>query len=1004
LVVVGDHNINNGDSKMNTRSWMHGCLAAIAGLCLLIGSAAAETLSDYASHTGDSRNLTVTSSTGQKLKITAYGDYMVRVHTVRNGESFFSDTRYEMVDPANHTGMGGALSVIDNGSSFTITTAANDGVRVVLQKRPLRLEFYNKSDNALFAKEDATRSLSWSGTNNSVVKQTFVPASAQEHFFKAGHGLFGRAPKLDRTGDIVSHNYGEQSALVVPLYLSTGGYAVFFNTTFASTFNFGNGGKYEFSADSKNSGGATPQLDYYFIKGTQFPVMLDRYTQLTGRPRMPQASIFGLHMSDKNFSTTSTAAWWQDKITAHKNAGFPMDHQVNDNRWRQGGGGWCGGGAQFAFDTSRWPDPAAYQAWAVKNGVTVTLDYNRCISSATVGWVGGPPPGYSFQAADVANISSKDQVPDWSYKGTREWIWTVFWSKAVNPALKFPGDGFWLDEVDQMTDIPVTANTANGWKWSELANYYLFMLQKGIVQEGWDPTTSGNHIGNAKRPWSWARGATAGGQRFGHMWTGDINSDYTEMQNQVRGVQAAGLGGFPYANVDGGGYQAQTISTAMYRNWPAAWSSLSPIWRPHGQGSTSNAGITASRWPLDHNATEQADFLKYSKLRYTMMPYIYTIGHNAYATGMPMAKAMVIDYQNNSNAYNHDLQYMWGPSMIVAPVVSDGGNIQNIWLPAGDTWYNFWTDAKHVGTDSSDLSYTTSTGEIPLFVKAGAILPKYKYAQSTFFMDKSQLEMDVYSGKDGAFSVYEDDGVTENFRVNGASRTTQLNFTNAANKVVVSHPAGTYAGAPTARRYIVRIHGLAAPVGMRVNGGGTLPAFTSEALAIANGSGEVWDASKKILSVVTSSINVVTGGGTAATVEPSGAAFPGTSGGTLYEAESAVLSGATLHSENGGFTGTGYADYTNASGDYVEWTVNVASAGSRTLNFRYANGTANNRPLSISVNGTVVNASMAFNGTGGWTTWGNASVNANLPAGSSVKIRATATGFSGPNLDSLTLN
>ena len=988
---------------MNIRSWMHGCLAAVAGLCLSIGSAAAETLSDYGSHTMDSRNMTVTSSTGQKLKITAYGDYIVRVHTVRNGENFFSDTRYEMVDPANHAGMGGALTVIDNGSSFTITTAANDGVRVVLQKRPLRLEFYNKSDNALFAKEDGTRSLSWGGTNNSVVKQTFVPASAQEHFFKAGHGTFGRAPKLDRTGDILTNNYGQQATLVVPLYLSTSGYAVFFNTTFANTFNFGSGGTYEFSADSKNSGGASPQLDYYLIKGTQFPAILDRYTQLTGRPRMPQESIFGLHLADKNFPSVSTAAWWKDKITTHKNAGYPFDHQVNDNRWRQGAGDRCGGAAQFAFDTTRWPDPAAYKAWADANGVTVTLDYNRCISQNTVGWVSGPPPGYSFQSADISSISDNGSVPDWSNQGTRSWIWNAFWSKAVNPSLKFPGDGFWLDEVDEMANIPATATTANGWKWSELANYYLFLLQKGVGQEGWDPTTAG-HIGNAKRPWNWARGATAGGQRFGHMWTGDINSDYTEMQNQIRGMQVAGLGGFPYANIDGGGYQASTISTALYRNWPVAWSSFSPIWRPHGQGNTASSGATASRWPLDHNATEQADFMKYGKLRYTMMPYIYTNALNAHATGMPMAKAMVIDYQNNSNAYNHDLQYMWGPSIIVAPVFSDGGAIQNIWLPAGDTWYNFWSDTKHAGADNKDLAYTTTTGELPVFVKAGGILPKYKYAQSTFFIDKSQLEMDVYAGKDGAFAVYEDDGVTENFRVNGASSTTNLSYTDAASKIVVSHPAGTYSGAPTARRYIVRIHGLSAPAGMRVNGGATLPAFSSEALAIANGSGEVWDASKKILSVVTSSIGVVTGGGTAATVEPSGAAFPTTSGGTLYEAETAVLSGATLHSENAGFTGTGYADYTNASADYVEWTVNVATAGTRTLNFRYANGSATNRPLSISVNGTVVNASMAFNGTGGWTTWGNASVNATLPAGASVKIRATAIGSSGPNMDSLTVN
>src|SRR5688572_14721050 len=171
-----------------------------------------ERLTNYASHTSDGRNMTVTSATGQQLKITAYGSYIVRVHSKRSGETFFADARYEMVDPASHAGMGGTLTIVDNGTSFTITTAATDGIRVVLQKNPLRVEFYGKNDNALLAREDATRSMSWGGTNNSIIRETFVPAASDEHFFKAGHGLYGRSPRLDRTGNIVSHNYGLQTA------------------------------------------------------------------------------------------------------------------------------------------------------------------------------------------------------------------------------------------------------------------------------------------------------------------------------------------------------------------------------------------------------------------------------------------------------------------------------------------------------------------------------------------------------------------------------------------------------------------------------------------------------------------------------------------------------------------------------------------------------------------------------------------------------------------------
>ena len=962
---------------------------------------APETLTNYGSHTNDGRSMTITSTTGQQLKITAYGDYIVRVHSKRGGETFFADNRYEMVDPANHAGMTGTLAIADNGARFTLTTGATDGIKIIVQKNPLRVEFYGKCDNTLLAKEDSTHSMSWSGVNNSVITETFVPAASDEHFFKGGHGLFGRAPKVDRTGDIVSHNYGlrtgaaDQAPAIVPLYLSTKGYAIFFNTTFDTTFNFGNGGTYEFSADDHGTSGARPQLDYFLIKGPQFAKLLDRYTQLTGRPRFPQIGIFGLQLSDKNYPSVSDQSWWVDRITKLRNAGFPFDVQVNDNRWRAGTGALFG--SWFEFSSVRWPDPAAFKAWADENGVLTSLDYNRNNSNEMAGWVAGPPPGYSFQPADLANVSDNDAVPDWSNRATRAWVWNVFWTKALDPSLGFPCDALWLDEPDEMGTIPYNALAANGQRWSELRNAFFLYYQKGVGQEGWDP-----HVGNAKRPWTFTRGATAGQQRYGHLWTGDIGSNYAEMQQQIRGMQNSGLGGFPYSNIDAGGFQGGVISDSMYRNWVAAWASVSPIWRPHSGGDTGTSGTTASRWPIDQNATDQADFLKYSRMRYALLPYVYTIAHTAHLTGMPMARAMVIDYQNRSSAYSHDLQYMWGPSIVVMPVTTDtDGAVQNVWLPAGETWYNFWSDAKTVGSDSADKAYATRPGEIIMYVKAGSILPKYKYAQSTSYLDKTQLELDVYSGKDGSFAVYEDDGVTENFRVNSASSVTNLAFTNSTLTVTIHHPAGTYDGAPPERRYVVRIHGLSSPVGMRVDNGATLPAFTSEAAAILHGSGEVWDPAQRILTVVTPSISVVTGGGVAATVGPSGAAFPSPSGVTVYEAEKAVLSGVAIDSQHAGYTGGGYVDFLNPGDDFVEWTVNIATAGTHTLKFRYANGGTANRPLAISVNGTVVNGNLAFTPTGSWTAWENASLDAALPAGGAVRIRATATGSSGGNLDCL---
>jgi alpha-D-xyloside xylohydrolase len=955
-----------------------------------------ETLADYGSHVTDARSVTVTSVTGQQLRITAYGGHIVRVRSVRGGTAFFADNRYEMVDPASHAGLGGALSVVDNGDAFTITTTPADGVKVVLRKNPLRVEFYSINDNALLAKEDATHSLSWGG---SLVRQTFAPAAPGERFIKAGHGLYGRAPKVDRTGDIVSHNYGlrshhiDQAPAIVPLYLSSQGYAVFFNTTFDTTFNFGNGGTYEFFADGHDAPGAQPQLDYFVIKGPEFAKLLDRYTRLTGRPRFPRLGVFGLQLSDKNFPSVSDQSWWTSRITALRDAGFPLDVQVHDNRWRAGNGGWSG--SWFEYSPQRWPDPAAFKRWADEHGVLTTLDYNRNNSNEMAGWVGGPPPGHSFRPADLTGVGDSDAVPDWSNPATRAWVWNVFWTKALDPALGYPGDALWIDEPDEMGPIPYAAPAANGQRWSELRNAFFLYCQKAAGQEGWDRA-----IGSARRPWIFTRGATAGQQRYGHLWTGDIESTYTEMRDQIRGMQNAGLGGFPFANIDAGGFFGAVISDGLYRNWVAAWASTSPIWRPHSNGDTAVQGPAASRWPIDQGTANRTEFLRYAKVRYALMPYIYTIAHTASTTGVPMARAMVIDHQHNPMAYTHDLQYMWGPSILVMPVTTDtAGAVQKVWLPAGDTWFNFWSDAQNAGSDTTEKSYVTSTGEIIMYVRAGGILPGYKYAQSTAFLDKTQLELEVYTGRDGSFALYEDDGVTED----PAGSTTELTYTHAALRVVVTHPAGTYRGAPTARRYVVRIHGLTAPVGMRVNGSAGLPAFTGESAAVLNGGGQVWNATRKILTVVTPMINVSAGGGVAAIVEPSGAAFPDPARQIVYEAEEAARSGATIASQHRGYTGTGYADYTGTAGDYIEWTVSVPTAGVYPLGFRYANGGTTDRPLRITVNDAVVGAQLSFPPTGDWRTWRTAGLTASLPAGSAVRVRATTTGASGANLDSLSV-
>jgi alpha-glucosidase (family GH31 glycosyl hydrolase) len=943
--------------------------------------AAVEQIASYSSYQTSGSSLIFTSSTGQKLRITPYGDYMVRVQAVRSGESFFADNYYEMV--ANHN-LGGTLSLVDGGGYFDITTAAADGLKLRLQKNPMRIEYYKKSDGTLLTKD--SNGITWDG-NLLNVELTY---DSNEHFFGLGHGLYGRVNTLDMKGTQVSRNYGEQAPLIVPYYLSTKGYGMFLNSTFSNTFNFGSGSIYKFGIDDKGYGG---RMDYFTIVGPEFSQILDRYTQLTGRPRLPQLSIFGLQLSDKGEPSNNGEAWWKNKITTHRNAGYPFDHVVNDNRWRAGTGAWSG--SWFEFDATRYPDPAEYKTWCDQNGVTVTLDLNRNNCNECWGWQS------SYNIPNLpTSVPDYDSCPDYSAQTVRDWNWNLFWTKAFNPALGYAGDALWIDETDQLTGIPDSTILANGRSWAEMENYHLFLIAKAIGQQGWDNENNNSPagIGEAKRPFIWVRGMTAGGQRYATHWSGDTDVNYTEMAQQIRGMQASGLSGFPYFNHDAGGFQTGQDDN-MYRQWDMAMGSFAPIWRPHGPGT--------SRWPVDRSSVCQQDALTYGKLRYTMMPYIYTYAYLAYATGAPMARAMVFDYQNDPTSYTKDLQYMWGKEILVAPNCSTGNNNVSVWLPNGTSWYDFWDDTKYAGNQT--LSYYAPTGKLPLFVKEGAVIPKYLYAKSTFWLPKDPLVLEIYTGRDGLFTLHEDDGVTEKYRTNNERRSTGITYTQSNITATIGAASGTFNGANPSRSYRLYFHGLSNVIGMKVNGA-ALSFFSTEVDALANGSGVVWDQTKKILAVYTSSYSVstqvvVASDGTISTPTPGPTATPtptptATPVGTIYEAENATLSGALAKAENGGYSGTGYADYQNATGDYVQWTVSVGSAGTYTLEFRHANGGTGDRPLKIEVNGSVVNSSLSFPVTGSWTTWGTVSTSATLNSGNNT-VKASTIGSNGGNIDYL---
>lgn len=768
------------------RRWFPGALA-------LAGVLAAPAHADPG-YVRSGPSVIVSDAAGASLRITPYGPQAVRLQTVRQGEDYFPDNYYEMVEALPH---GGPLQVSEQGATLTMQLPGATPLRLVVDKQTLAVT-YLMADTPVLAEQGG---LQW---RDSGIVRSFA-ADPAEHFTALGHGYYGRAQSIDLRGQELGRNYGseqiQQAPLLVPFYISSKGYGVFLNSTFQNRFSFGAGGRYEFGIDTQGYAG---RMDYYFIAGPTPREVLAHYVELTGKPRLPPKAMFGLALSDKSHdhdaATPSDEAWWKQKVGEHRAAGFPIDHIVNDNRWRAGGGKRCA--SYLEWDHDRYPQPAEYAQWLKRNGLVTTIDVNRCILQYSEGW----KP--EFNVPGVSGIDFAASAPDQTNPAFRQWFWDVLYRKSLDPRLHYPGDALWIDEFDEMGGAPADTRLANGRSFAEMRNYWFFLIAQALVRDGWDKSAI------TQRPYVWVRGMTAGAQRYASLWSGDIKPNFDEMKMQIRGMQLAGLSGFPYWGHDAGGFYdwdaKQGPDADLYRQWAMGFGAFAPIWKPHGMGP--------SRWPLDRSAGEQDAARQFAQARYQLMPYIYSAAHEAAASGLPMARAMLLDYPHDDAAWSHDLQYMWGPSLLVAPRTSRDGATE-VWLPAG-RWYDFWRPQapRQVAAGGTVISVGAERGLLPVFVKAGAILPRQEYATSTAGADKRRMLLDIYTGASGSTVLQEDDDVSEAYRKQGRLMTTAIGWDDAHRRLSIGAAHGSYRGAPLLRSWRLTLHGAGAGTCYSVNG------------------------------------------------------------------------------------------------------------------------------------------------------------------------------------------
>jgi alpha-D-xyloside xylohydrolase len=572
-------------------------------------------------------------------------------------------------------------------------------------------------------------------------------------------------------------------------------------------------------------------IDYYFIYGPDIDAVVAGYRDLTGRASMLPDWAFGFWQSKNKYNT-------QDEVlrtlAEFRRRRIPLVIIVLDwqywppDRW-----------GDHEFEASRYPDPDAmiraihdshahfmlsvwgkfypvtqnYQALAAIDGLYLTT-----IREHTNDWL-----SHEYAFYDVFNAPARK----------------LFWTQ-VNRALFSKGvDAWWMDatEPDVVQPSPATLEalrhdidrTAIGTA-SRVMNAYPLMNSEAVYDGQRSSAPD-------QRVFILTRSGYAGIQRYGTVtWSGDITSTFQTLRKQITAGLDFSISGTPYWTTDTGGYAMDPrfanarAGEALdeWRELNARWfqySTFCPLLRVHG------ADRPREMWNIGDETTPvyQAE-LKFDRLRYALFPYIYSTAGAVTQDGYTMMRPLVMDFRADATARAVTDQFMFGSALLVNPVTEYKARSRRLYLPAGTRWYDFWSGRAQAGgrTITAEAPYDA----LPLFVRAGSIVPIGPDQQYIGEQSREALTLYVYAGADGRFSLYEDDGRTYGYE-RGAFSRIPLAWNDASRTLTIGARAGSFDGMPAARTFTVVLVSPASPVGYAgASAPGRTVAYTGQTMTV----------------------------------------------------------------------------------------------------------------------------------------------------------------------------
>ncbi|MEH0153291.1 TIM-barrel domain-containing protein [Limibacter armeniacum] len=504
-------------------------------------------------------------------------------------------------------------------------------------------------------------------------------------------------------------------------------------------------------------------IRYYFMKGESMDEVIGQYRTITGKAQVMPKWSMGFWQSRERYKT-------QDELLGalkeFRKRQIPIDNIVLDwSYWPQDAWG------SHDFDLDRFPDAKAMIDEVHENNANIMVSVWPKFYESTEHYKQFDEKGWMYKRA------IDDNVKDWIaqgyvgsfYDAYSEGARKLFWEQIKEKLYTKGFDAWWMDasEPDILSNASVQYRkdlmnpTAMGSS-TQYFNAYALMNAKGIYE-------GQRSVDNDERVFILTRSGFAGLQKYGAVtWSGDIGTRWEDMEAQISAGINFAMSGLPYWTMDVGGfcvekrYERATEGSEDMREWRelnTRWfqfGAFVPLFRVHGQYPFREVYNIA---PEGHPAYES--IVKYNKLRYRLMPYIYSLAGWTHFKDYTIMRGLAMDFTEDKNVYNIGDQFMFGPSLMACPVYEYKAREREVYFPAGNGWYDAHTGEFIKGGQKKVVNAPYE--EMPLFVKAGSIVPTGVDIQYTSEKPDAPVTLLVYTGADATFELYEDEGTNYNY-------------------------------------------------------------------------------------------------------------------------------------------------------------------------------------------------------------------------------------------------